>query len=59
MKALEQQEIHYDAIYQHDSLFFGDSRGNCLGGNRFFSMDKILKDTSYTAAQTVFLTSVD
>lgn len=30
-----------------------------MGGSRFFSIDRIVNDTGYTPAQTVFLTSVD
>jgi len=40
-------------------MFSCDGRGNTSGGSRSFSIDRIMHETSYTPAKTVFLTSVD
>jgi len=37
----------------------GDTRGHLPGDGRFFSIDKILYDTGYTAAKTLFVASLD
>ena len=58
-RILKENGIHFDAVYQHTSPFSSDRCHGTGNRSRFFSIDKIMKDTGFTPASTMFMTSVD
>ena len=58
-RTLKDNNVHFDAVYQHTSPFSSDRCHGNGNRSRFFSIDKILKETGFTPSTTIFMTSVD
>jgi hypothetical protein len=58
-ECLRQKRVCFDAIYQHVGPFDAEPVGGTQGEGRFFSPDRILYETGYSAAKTLFVTPLE